>query len=626
MKIFYSFLIVFLFSMISSAQSYNEVIFNYPDYLCPEIEDIVIHSDDNGQVDLSEFLINAKDCLNQSDYDYISFVDNIGFELEVLCDSGRSSCLENLRTSISEVQEELLKHQEDRILYPPDYQEVGELDEYREIDGGEETCTCNDSYLARMLIYGNEEQHNRVMNRLKLLGTSCLRAVFDTLIYEERGWGYLQTFDIPNSCQEQQDHPVCRKLDSDTGIIQQRILSLVRSINDSKDLDPSYSNPLNNGISSEFVSGVKNHLACSEYAVGEERQLNGLNQGERYLIKRESENHYTASVAVRFTSVDVRQNEGSFPFNDMTLDFNESNMTLDSRDEVYDHHVHTHYMQKARECIKEANTKMLGPNGERLEIVLKDANEVNACEYQHNILIVTPPGLYGANYKSYPSDIDNCAFITHEILHIFGLSDEYYGFNMRPIPHPVANTHNPLEDQVLLYKLSGISKANSSDDRDDIFCEEDPMRPIQHNSIMANIYDRWDNVFKFRRDKSLLDPTHFNAILYGDNCTDRKDVQLYNQCYEMVFSSGQDCSIIKNKLSECRRANVLGRTQQRELEILGHELSTNQESYRHVFNLVRERSRIPVIMEENAYESIQQLLLERLEAVRGWNDESQSQK
>ena len=64
MKTFYSFSMLFLFSVISIAQNDNEVVFDYPDSLCSDIEDIVINSDNNGQVDLSEFLRNAKECLD----------------------------------------------------------------------------------------------------------------------------------------------------------------------------------------------------------------------------------------------------------------------------------------------------------------------------------------------------------------------------------------------------------------------------------------------------------------------------------------------------------------------------------------------------------------------------------
>ena len=157
MKIFCSFLIVFLFSVISVAQNYNEVVFDYPDNLCPDIEDIVIRSDNNGQVNLSEFLNNAKECLDQFDYDDRSFIRKIAFELEVLCDNDTPSCLENLKASISEVVASLSRYQQARILYPYGYQKVGELNEYDEYEAelvlqNEETCTCSDSSLATMLI------------------------------------------------------------------------------------------------------------------------------------------------------------------------------------------------------------------------------------------------------------------------------------------------------------------------------------------------------------------------------------------------------------------------------------------------------------------------------------------
>ena len=319
---------------------------------------------------------------------------------------------------------------------------------------------------------------------------------------------------------------------------------------------------------------------------------------------------------MRFTSFDV--NYDGQVYDDMRFDLNQDNLGFDLKNQAYDHHVHTYYMQKAQECIKEANTKMLGPNGERLEIVLKDANEVSSsCEYQHNILIVPPLAIYGATYRRYPSDIDNCALITHEILHVFGLRDEKDDrkFNTRPIPYPhvTADRNELSDDQILLYKVSGISEGNSFTG----VCVE---APWQYNSIMANIFDRWDNVFKLRRDQSLLDPAHFNAILYGDNCTDREDVHLYNQCYGST--GDEECSI-----AECHRASVLGRTQQRELEILEHELSTNQESFKREINLINEKNKLPIIIEESVYDSNRQRLLERLEAVRSWHsNEVQNQR
>ena len=241
---FYSFLIPFLFSVISVAQNNGEVVFDYPDYLCPDIEDVEVHLNGDGRVDLSEFLRNAKRCLDQSDYDNKGFIEieiaYIIYELEELCDNDAPTCLENVKASVSEVQENLLEYQQARILYPYDYQKVGELSEY-DIEGAnlmlqnEEGCSCSDLFLAKMLMYGSEAQHNRVMNRLKSLGTSCLRSMFNALVNPNSRpfnefLNSIQTSSILNSCQDQRDHPICRKLNNDVEVIQQRISSLLYSI------------------------------------------------------------------------------------------------------------------------------------------------------------------------------------------------------------------------------------------------------------------------------------------------------------------------------------------------------------------------------------------------------------
>ena len=520
------------------------------------------------------------------------------------------SCRQNLEDSILEVQNALLEHQQGRILYPRFYTFVGSLNQYDIDDANaalQEGCACNDISVARVLIYGNESQSDRIMNRLKSLGSSCLESMFDTLNSEEFSRFGIDDFVIPDSCQSQKNHPVCKKLHDDAKVIRRRLLSLASSVRPETAasfeacLDNQDSNSLNGNIS-DFLSDLKNHLTCSDYAVGEERQLRGINPflGERYLVKRKSKNHYVASVAVRFTSLDSYEHG------------NEYGETSQKSSQAYDHHIHTHYMKKAQECIKEANTKMLGPNGEKLEIVLKDANEANACEYQHNISITNPEEVgYGASYDQYPSDIDSCSLMTHEILHIFGLNDEYSkNINRKAIPYPIPNDLNPSTNNILLLKTTGI------EDREKDECGGEI---VQYNSIMANLHDRWDNSW-FGRDKSLLDPAHFEAILYG-NCMDREGIRLYNQCYRTeVTSSTQEesCSIKRNNTEECRRANVLGRSRQRELSIIRNELSTNLSGYRNAHNKIRVKSKTPIVVEESAYDSVRQNLLERLEAVRNW--------
>ena len=101
--------------------------------------------------------------------------------------------------------------------------------------------------------------------------------MFNALVSPEvyGGWWMspLQAFSIPDSCQDQRDHPICRKLSSDVEVIQQRVLSLVNLINakalDSFDLnsDSQRVNSLNDGISLDLLSGLGSHLACSDYTI-----------------------------------------------------------------------------------------------------------------------------------------------------------------------------------------------------------------------------------------------------------------------------------------------------------------------------------------------------------------------
>ena len=610
MKIFCSFLI--LFPVISAAQSNNEMRFDYPDF-CPDTADVVIRIDRDGKVDLTEFLDGAKHCLNQSDYEQTHFMENMRWKLSgELCKDqfNLQSCHQNLKSSILGVQIALLEHQQNRILYPDNYTPVGNLRRH-DIEQAAEAmragkCVCNDRSVAKILIYGSEVQRGKTIDKLRSFGSSCLQDMWSALVDRN------MYFNIPNACQYQTENPICDKWNNDTKIIKQRILEFANLIKPEtvSSFEVCLDNQKSNSLASisDFLSGLENHLTCSDYSVGEERKISVRYTGRHYSIKRQSNRDYTASVAVRFIS-----------------------SYLDSS-QAYDHHIHTHYMKKAQECIKEANTKMLGPNGEKLEIVFKDANEASSCEYQHNIHIFNPgTELYRGSVAAYPSDIDDCAFMTHEILHIFGLMDEYgKDSDMKSIPYPIPDSLNPSADNILLYKIRGISEEHSTNNEEYDDCGDG--QAMQYNSIMANVFDRWDNVFKFKRDRSLLDATHFNAILYG-NCVDKEDVRLYSQCYgsqipissyATVVNKEEICSVRKRKSEECRSSNVLGRSRERELSIIRNELSTNQAGYRRKLNWTKAKTRKPVIIEESVYHPTRQYLLERLEHIRNWPDDTQN--
>ena len=119
----------------------------------------------------------------------------------------------------------------------------------------------------------------------------------------------------------------------------------------------------------------------------------------------------------------------------------------------------------------------------------------------------------------------SCAAITHEILHVLGLWDEYLEQNREP-------NHD--------------------------------CRVVQKNTMLSDYGMQWNNVFSDKRDDSVLEPSllypsHFQSILYG-NCSLRNDVKLYRRCSRLSYqiSSYNNSACLAEK-AYCDRQNVIGR-------------------------------------------------------------------
>ena len=117
-----------------------------------------------------------------------------------------------------------------------------------------------------------------------------------------------------------------------------------------------------------------------------------------YVIKREDDKTYTASIALRFSP--TRGYNGPVPRSQ----------------------VHEHYMQRVKSCIEnEVNPYLLGPDGKRLRIQILERG-VQSNVPTHSIRIASDR--VRSTWKKYESDI-SCEIIAHEILHLLGLPDEY---------------------------------------------------------------------------------------------------------------------------------------------------------------------------------------------------------
>ena len=199
--------------------------------------------------------------------------------------------------------------------------------------------------------------------------------------------------------------------------------------------------------------------------------------------------------------------------------------------------VPSYYSLKVKRCIYQANSKLLGPNGEKLNIVI--SSPTNDCEKLKSKEIKIMSTDHRSSVVSYASDID-CSTILHEVLHQFGLSDEYNETEMLPKDHHKAVPATGIFARVLQemeYLIHGT----------DIFPTY-TCRFVSEDSIMGDDIERWDSVFEENAEASLLSPRHFDFILYGE-CQEKN--QLYNECTQQAYSHSHDHPSCVEKKEKC---------------------------------------------------------------------------
>ena len=202
---------------------------------------------------------------------------------------------------------------------------------------------------------------------------------------------------------------------------------------------------------------------------------------------------------------------------------------------------------------------MLGPNGERLVFNITDGSSLSSCEKPNRISIQSRAGR--SDSASYSADV-SCPTIVHETGHTMGLKDEYIetikGTNVNIT---TGNIHEGTTPSVREFFLP------------DYNC-----RVIQFNSLMGSHGERFESVKK-GYEHSLLDPTHFNVILYGSDCSSRDDIRLYQQCTSLAYDTNyRENSLEDDCLPEkqqCEASNVLGRDLEKSIANLEVQLKKN---------------------------------------------------
>ena len=524
------FLLSLVFFVLSSTAQESTVSVSEPLYIGDLINFEFEISVQNDKIDLSDVL-QQLDHLKTLDYEppYHVISTMISKWTSILCVTHSTQsqlCVTEAETALEdkilEVQGELLQ----RIVYPYYYQHTQQGDVETFDDLLESRCASDCKDIEAVYTY-SEEQYDQIYDKIRKANQTCQENILNTTIE------YLEDARISRKCflPEYEDHPVCSSMLQDLSLIKERVTDLADLIYGPSKAYSSETGALCIGCfdsaykTSKAEQGVDNfyavtediqeHSQCREINPGEMKTVHsGTGDNDSYKLKREPDGSYTIPLNIQFQAGE--NYDGSTPKTAVS--------------QVY--------MAKAQKCLKRANTKMLGPNGEQLNIVLQQPPEGKAsCEDDagsHNITIESSSDDHRSNSIQYASDID-CPTITHEILHLLGLCDEYEEESTGFLVDPTTGDYQDAEGQ--------SQESDSSHFQPAYDC-----RVTQKNSIMSNHYQRWSNVFDLEEETSLLNPEHFNAILYG-KCQEKNG--LFNQCSQLAYQSSLENIYCMQQKQEC---------------------------------------------------------------------------
>ena len=502
----------------------------------------------NNRVDISQVVENIEIFLDKSSYSNFTGIQDILLSMREpllrLCENAsnntnKSFCLNNLNKDLVSAEEHLINTQAEQIFFSnrstPPYPECNHASAFRQVN---EMFVClnfnnfcnirgKPCLVSTLLGFDPEtmglseslrrqsQSTLQIINKVKKLNPTCLKTVTDHLKSEHEIFKKYRR-KICKKANTQKDREFCLKLQEHDKILDDRIISLTNS------LPPNMV-----------------YRVCHDYRYREIREVNVdgvLSPDDTYLVQRNFDGNYTIPLAMEFTA-DNRY-DGPVP----------------------EEQVHNHYLRKVKKCITEkANPYLIGPNGKRLNIEIQDAKN-SKCIPKHSILITA------AEERSlddrYAADIE-CGTIVHEVLHNLGLVDEYKypSYNCRVIQrNSIMSTH--------WERYCKIS-SNSNDDG----CQSYPSCRSRRTYRSPRQRSRRGIVRrKINCQASLLDPAHFNAILYGD-CRKREDVSLFRRCsYISQTNHCNNCSTHNyfcERKQECDSQNVLNRKRAKPIRRIG---------------------------------------------------------
>ena len=364
---------------------------------------------------------------------------------------------------------------------------------------------CHNKSLVQLITHGTASEYNQVMHILNEKGPLCLRFILEAIKTELDQYNR-----IPSTCEGLigQDQLSCQRLQVEYAVVSERVLSLVNLMVSQQPhliepfmLQLEYASSgayMNNTRLFDLLQDLEDRQSCSDYKIGEERH---------FIITP-----YQSNI-LRYVHYRVRRESEKHYKAFLVLEFSADSSYQDRP--VSKEDVHDHYIEVVGKCIDRANSDMKGPNGEKLEIVIEDARQADSYMPTRLIKIGSFPEGEMITATRYKALGMHCANYTHEIEHLLGLWDE-----RRSSEHDCRATYGA-------------------------------------NSMLSYALNRWLGV-RNQRDKSLLDPSHFQAILYG-NCSLRNDVNLYRMCSRLAYQNSNNNPSCLQEKAYCESQDVLGR-------------------------------------------------------------------
>ena len=506
-------------------------------------------------VDLSQLKILLK-IAREIPYDVFAYVDSEWKEniteqvINALCPRAKSptDCISDSVQELQNIINETVGNRQDRISYPDLYTPIrGTSDSFEKAMNflkSSDPCNTKCQHAPTMIatLQGSNQEYSMLRDKIKDKGKQCQQNILRGLSV------MLDRQRLPEECllEENKSHTVCSNMLKDLQTWQERITDIAEMAYGPDILSATSAQATCTDCESVNINEEIKDLPKLINDLEEQSQCSDPKPGEQKIV------HSNTSVDKSYTV--KREPDGSFSI-PLYIDFSAGE---DYDGEVPRNKVPAHYMAKAQQCLKKANTKMLGPNGEKLNIDIQPPpqNQSSACAKD-----IIPISIASTNHRSnaekYASDI-NCATITHEVLHLTGLCDEYkertQGFYVNPMTGDIAPGNNSEETA-----HTGDYEFKPAYD-----CRVINVPPP---NIMANHNTKWRAVFDGNTreeevsivnpdtDTSLLTPGQFNAILYG-SCKAKNES--FNRCSQLAYqSSHEEPNCIEQK-TQCSEQNAMG--------------------------------------------------------------------